>query len=157
VTTVVSKLFHIVEPDKAYFGEKDAQQLAVIRRMVADLNMPVEIVGVPTVREDDGLALSSRNVLLSPEERTAAPVLYRALRLAAAMVAQGEYDPGKIRPAALAEIASQPLVQCEYFEIVDPAELQRVERITGPVLIGLAAWLGGTRLIDNVTAAPPVG
>jgi pantoate--beta-alanine ligase len=152
VATVVAKLLNIVQPDRAYFGEKDAQQLAVIRRMVADLNLPVEIVGVPTVREADGLALSSRNRRLSAEERAAAPALYRALQAAATVIAAGERDPRKAKQAALAVLRSRQDIKVEYFEIVDPEELQPVTEIGGPVLVAGAVWLGATRLIDNVMA-----
>jgi len=152
VATVVMKLFNIVRPDYAFFGEKDMQQLAVIRRMVADLNFPVRIVGVPTVRESDGLALSSRNKYLKPEERKAAPVLYGALQNAASRIASGEHDGAKVRQEALDQLAASPLIRVDYFEIVDPLELQPVTDIRGPVRIAGAIWLGTTRLIDNVTA-----
>lgn len=155
VTTVVAKLFGIVQPDRAYFGEKDAQQLAVVRRMVQDLNMPVEIVACPTVREADGLAMSSRNRRLSPEERRAAPAIYRALRVAAAQVAAGQRDPAQVRRAALAVLENEPLLRTEYFEIVDPEEIQPVARIEREVLIACAVWAGTTRLIDSVRARPP--
>jgi pantoate--beta-alanine ligase len=152
VATVVMKLFNIVRPDYAFFGEKDMQQLAVIRRMVADLNFPVRIVGVPTVRESDGLALSSRNKYLKPEERKAAPILYGALQNAASRIASGERDGAKVRQEALDQLAASPLIRVDYFEIVDPLELQPVTDIRGPVRIAGAIWLGTTRLIDNVTA-----
>ena len=154
VATVVAKLLNIVQPDRAYFGEKDAQQLAAIRRMVADLDLPVTIVGVPTVREADGLALSSRNRLLSSDERAVAPLLYRALQAAASAIACGESDPEKAKLSGLAVFEREPRIQVEYFEIVDPEELQPVAEIAGPVLIAAAAWLGTTRLIDNVMARP---
>ena len=154
VTTVVAKLFHIVEPDAAYFGEKDAQQLAVIRRMVRDLDMPVRIVGVPTMRESDGLALSSRNQRLSPEERRVAPLLYQALLAAERAIAAGAIDPAEARGAALALLGREPLVRVEYFEVVDPEEMQPVDRIAGPVRVAAAVWLGETRLIDNMLAEP---
>jgi pantoate--beta-alanine ligase len=150
VATVVAKLFQIVQPDRAYFGEKDAQQLAVIRRMVSDLNMPVEIVPVPTVREADGLALSSRNQRLNAEERRAAPVLYRALVAAGSLIAQGCEDPAMVRQAAFRVLAQEPAVRLEYFEIVDPDGMTAVQWISGPVRIAIAAWLGSTRLIDNI-------
>lgn len=153
VTTVVLKLLNIVQPDRAYFGEKDAQQLAAIRRMVADLNVPVEIVAVPTVREADGLALSSRNQLLSPEERRVAPAIYRALQAAQQLAAAGVTDPVEVRRQALATLEPFPQIRVEYFEIVDPEEMQPVERIAGPVRVAAAAWLGSTRLIDNVPCA----
>jgi pantoate--beta-alanine ligase len=154
VTTVVAKLFHIVQPDVAYFGEKDAQQLAVIRRMVRDLDMPVRIVGVPTMRESDGLALSSRNQRLSPEERRVAPLLYQALLAAERAIAAGATDPAEARGAALAVLGREPLVRVEYLEVVDPEEMHPVDRIVGPVRVAAAVWLGATRLIDNVLAEP---
>ena len=150
VATVVLKLLNIVQPHRAYFGEKDMQQLAVIRRMVADFNVPVTIVGVPTVREPDGLAVSSRNRYLDAEQRKAAPVLYRALQEAAKQVQGGEKDASKVRDAALHVLNETPLVRVEYFEIVDPEEIQPAGTITGPVRIAGAIWLGATRLIDNV-------
>ncbi len=153
VTTVVSKLFNIVQPHRAYFGEKDAQQLAVIRRMVIDLNMPVQIVPVPTVREPDGLALSSRNRHLSAEDRRIAPGLYRALETARGAIASGVDDPAEVRKRALATLAGHPEFRVEYFEIVDPDDMQPVGKITGPVRIAVAAWLGATRLIDNVLSS----
>ncbi|HYR43123.1 MAG TPA: pantoate--beta-alanine ligase, partial [Terriglobia bacterium] len=134
------------------FGEKDMQQLAVIRRMVTDLNLPVEIVGVPTVREADGLAISSRNQYLRPGERKAAPVLYRALQAAANCIRSGDRDARKIREAGMAVLGNESLVRLEYFEIVDPGELQPVSTISGPVRIAAAIWIGATRLLDNVAA-----
>jgi pantoate--beta-alanine ligase len=154
VSTVVTKLFQIVQPDRAYFGEKDAQQLAVIRRMVLDLNVPVEVVGVPIVREASGLALSSRNRHLSEGDREIATALYRSLRAAEAAVERGERDAARVKGEALAVLAERPEIQVEYFEIVDPAEVQPVAEIRGPVLVAVAAWLSGTRLIDNVTVTP---
>jgi pantoate--beta-alanine ligase len=151
VTTVVAKLFNIVQPERAYFGEKDAQQLAVIRRMVEDLNIPVTIVGVPTVREASGLALSSRNQHLSADERCIATALHQALQAAKESVARGTADAEAVKREALEVLASRPQIRVEYFEIVDPDELQPVAEIRGPVLIAVAAWLGSTRLIDNVT------
>jgi pantoate--beta-alanine ligase len=155
VATVVMKLFQIVQPDRAYFGEKDAQQLAVIRRMVADFNVPIEIVGVPTVREADGLALSSRNQRLQPGERRAATVLYKALKAASAQVAEGVRDAASVRQAAREVVEREPAVRLEYLEIVEPHEMQPVERIDGPVIAAGAIWVGGTRLIDNVICVPP--
>jgi pantoate--beta-alanine ligase len=155
VATVVLKLFEIVRPHRAYFGEKDAQQVAVIRRMVADLNVAVEIIGVPTVREADGLALSSRNALLASEERKLAPYLYRSLRAASQCVEHGEINPAQVREAALAVLSGVPGMRVEYFEIVDADDLQPVERIAGPVTIAAAVWLGSTRLIDNLLVIPP--
>ena len=154
VATVVSKLFDIVQPDDAYFGEKDAQQLAVIRRLVVDLNMPIEIVGVETVREDDGLAMSSRNTRLSPEERSKAIVLYRALREAERIIAGGERDARVVERRAAAAIPSDASLRLEYLDVVDPVELQPVDTITGTVLVAGALWVGHTRLIDNVTYTP---
>jgi pantoate--beta-alanine ligase len=150
VATVVLKLLNIVQPDRAYFGEKDAQQLAAIRRMTIDLDVPVEIVGVPTVREDDGLALSSRNRHLSPLERRIAPALYRALQEAGQLIESGLTDPQQIKTKALATLHPFPQIRIEYFEIVDPLEMHPVERIAGPVRVAVAAWLGSTRLIDNI-------
>jgi len=154
VATVVSKLFDIVQPDDAYFGEKDAQQLAVIRRLVIDLNMPIEIVGVETVREDDGLAMSSRNTRLTPEERSKAIVLYRALREAGRIIAEGERDARVVERRAAAVIPSDASLRLEYLDVVDPVELQPVDTITGTVLVAGALWVGHTRLIDNVTYTP---
>ena len=150
VATVVTKLFEIVQPDVAYFGEKDAQQLAVIRRMVSDFNMPLQIVGVPTVREADGLALSSRNARLSPEERSKATLLYLALREAARAIEDGEQDARAVERRAAAVIPSDASLRLEYLEVVDPVELQRVDSVTGKVLIAGALWVGNTRLIDNI-------
>jgi len=151
VATVVAKLFEIVQPQVAYFGEKDAQQLAVIRRMVIDVNIPVEIVGVATVREADGLALSSRNVRLSPEERSKATALYRALREAERAIAEGERDARAVERRATAVIPSDASLKLEYLDVVDPIELQRVDTIAGKVLVAGALWVGNTRLIDNLS------
>jgi pantoate--beta-alanine ligase len=155
VATVVMKVFQIAQPDRAYFGEKDAQQLAVIRRMVADLNVPVEIVPVPTVREADGLALSSRNQRLLPGERRVATVLYEALQVARAQVVGGVRDAANVRQAAKDVVDREPAVRLEYLDIVDPREMQPVERIDGPVIAAGAIWVGATRLIDNVICVPP--
>ena len=154
VATVVTKLFEIVQPDVAYFGEKDAQQLAVIRRMVRDFNMPIQIVGVPTVREADGLAMSSRNTRLSPEERSKATALYRALREAERAIRDGERDARAVERRAAAQIPPDGSLRLEYLEVVDPVELQHVDRIAGKVLIAGALWVGSTRLIDNMTCNP---
>ena len=151
VATVVLKLLNIVRPDRAYFGEKDLQQLTIVRRMVSDLNLAVTIVGVPIVREADGLALSSRNKYLSPEERKAAPLLNRALQEAASRIRAGERDVPQIRQGALEVMAVSPLIRVEYFEIVDLDELQPQEVIRGPVRIAAAIWIGSTRLIDNMS------
>ena len=155
VATVVMKLFGIVQPDRAYFGEKDAQQLAIIRRLVADLNVPVQIVGVPTVREPDGLALSSRNTQLGPGERQSAVALFRALQTADRLIAGGDADPEHVKRAAAAAIPpDNPSLRLEYLEIVDPADMQPVTAITGPVRAAGALWVGSTRLIDNVLSVP---
>ncbi len=154
VATVVAKLFHIVQPDLAFFGEKDAQQLALIRRMVDDLNLPVRIVGVPTVREEDGLALSSRNRLLSRQHRAVAPALYRALLKARSLIEAGERDANKVCGRALAYLQAQPGVRVEYLQIVDPDEMQPVNTIAGPVRVAAAMWLGSTRLIDSLLVEP---
>jgi pantoate--beta-alanine ligase len=154
VATIVMKLFGIVQPDRAYFGEKDAQQLAIVRRMVSDLNVGVEVVGVATVREQDGLALSSRNVGLTPAERELAPALVRALQTADRLIAGGESDGRAVVRAATATISGNPLLKLEYLEIVDPADMQPVERISGPVRVAGALWVGSTRLIDNVLSTP---
>lgn len=150
VATVVSKLFGIVGPDCAYFGEKDAQQLAVVRRMVRDLNMPIEVIGVPTVREADGLAMSSRNVHLGPEERGLALSLYRALRHAQGLVASGERDAARVVKEAAKIIPSQAAVKLEYLEVVDAEEMQPIAKIDRPVRVAGAMWVGSTRLIDNL-------
>ncbi len=150
VATVVLKLFNIVQPDRAYFGEKDAQQLAIIRRMVEDLNVPVSVVPVPIVREPDGLALSSRNKHLTSREREIAPVLSCALRQALESIGSGERSVGAIQKSAAALIARSPEARLEYFEIVDPATLQPLDRVEGPVLVAAAMSLGSTRLIDNM-------
>jgi len=155
VTTVVAKLFNIVQPDRAYFGEKDFQQLCVIRRMVQDLNMPVSVVPVPILREADGLALSSRNVYLGPDERAAAPALHRALQVSRQMIEEGERNPAAVKDAAARILASEQLVKPEYFEIVDTVDVQPVLEITGEVRIAGAIWVGKTRLIDNVAAVSP--
>lgn len=152
VATVVLKLFNIVQPDFAYFGEKDYQQLSVIRRMVDDFNLRLTIVPVPTYRESDGLAMSSRNVYLSPDERAAAPTLYRALMLARERIAAGETDVAAIKSAATNVLAAEPLIRVQYFEIVDPYEVQPVATVSGPVRIAAAIFIGKTRLIDNVAA-----
>lgn len=153
VATVVLKLFGIVQPDRAYFGQKDAQQLAVIARMVRDLNVPVTIVPIPTVREPDGLALSSRNKHLSTDERQIAPAIYRALSLAGAQIAAGERSPATLRENALLLLQQYPELRVEYLELVHPETLQPVVEITGRVLIAIAAWIGSTRLIDNILVA----
>jgi pantoate--beta-alanine ligase len=155
VATVVLKFFNIVRPDYAYFGEKDAQQLAIIRRLVRDFNVPLSIVGVETVREADGLALSSRNARLSPEEREIAPALHRALHTAADAIAGGASDSDEIRRRAAAVIPAHGSLRLEYLEIVDPDTMQPVETVVTDVCVAGAMWVGSTRLIDNVTARPP--
>jgi pantoate--beta-alanine ligase len=152
VATVVAKLLNIVGPSKAYFGEKDAQQLAVIARMVDDLNMPVEIVPVPTVREPDGLALSSRNKRLTAEERKIAPMLYKALQLAAGYIRDGCKSAAEVRDLAIGYLQARPEFRVEYLEVVDAESMTPVEQIAGSVRIAVAAWLGTVRLIDNVKA-----
>ena len=154
VATVVMKLLQIVQPDRAYFGEKDAQQLAVIRHLVRDFNVPVGIEGVATVRDADGLALSSRNQQLNPEERLLARCLYNALCEAGRHIARGVDDAGRVRDAAGALVPRDTRLRLEYLEIVDPEHLQPVERIEGPVLVAGALWVGSTRLIDNVMCDP---
>ncbi|MGA9529335.1 MAG: pantoate--beta-alanine ligase [Terriglobales bacterium] len=154
VTTVVAKLFHIVEPDRAFFGQKDAAQVAIIRRMVRDLNFPVEIVSCPIIREPDGLAMSSRNVYLSAEERRRAPVLHRSLQEVEKAFRAGERSASKLSQAGRAVIGQEPEVRLDYFEIVDPDTLDAVERVTGETLVAVAAFVGATRLIDNFVLEP---
>lgn len=149
VCTVVSKLFHIVMPDKAYFGQKDAQQLAVIRHMVDDLDFGIEIVGCPIIREEDGLAKSSRNTYLNKEEREAALVLNQSLTEGKALMDAGETDAGKIRQAIVEKLESEPLAKIDYVEVVDWNTLEPVENAEEPVLVAIAAYIGKTRLIDN--------
>ncbi len=149
VCTVVSKLFHIVAPDRAYFGQKDAQQLAVIRRMVRDLNFDIQIVGCPIVREEDGLAKSSRNTYLNAEERKAAVVLSRAVFLGRSMMEKGEKSAAAVLAAMKACIESEPLARIDYVEMVDADSMQPVEQAQGPVLCAMAVYIGKTRLIDN--------
>jgi pantoate--beta-alanine ligase len=150
VTTVVTKLFAIVGPSTAYFGRKDAQQLAVVRRMATDLNLPVEVVGCPLVREPDGLALSSRNAYLSGDERRAATVLSLALRAAADAVIAGERDAHAVTRAIETMVATEPLVELEYAEVRQGADLEPVEHLEGELLVAVAAQVGAARLIDNV-------
>ena len=154
VATVVTKLFNIIGPDRAYFGEKDAQQLRVIKRMVLDLNLPVAIVAVPTVREPDGLAMSSRNTYLAPEERRAALVLYRALSSAEEIFGRGERRAGAILARMREIIEAEPLARIDYVAVVDDETLAPVEEIDRPVLVALAVFIGRTRLIDNVVLRP---
>ncbi|SDB38357.1 pantoate--beta-alanine ligase [Streptococcus henryi] len=149
VCTVVGKLFNIVEPNKAYFGQKDAQQLAVIRHMVEDLNFNLEIVGCPIVREADGLAKSSRNSYLSKDERKAALVLSQSLAIAQKMINEGERDTGKLTLAMTKHIENEPLAKIDYIEFVDWKTLEPVGLIDRPVLNAIAVYIGKTRLIDN--------
>jgi pantoate--beta-alanine ligase len=149
VTTVVLKLLNIVAPDQAYFGEKDAQQLRVIRRMVADLNLNVKVIGCPIVREADGLALSSRNTYLDPKQRQAALILYRTLDEAGRLIAAGERDAQSLQRRLLQFLATEPSATLDYLEIVSSDTLQPLIRLQGAVLIALAVKIGATRLIDN--------
>jgi pantoate--beta-alanine ligase len=155
VATVVLKLFEIVQQDKAYFGEKDAQQLAVVGRLVSDFNVPTDVIGVPTVREPDGLALSSRNQRLGPHERQLAPALYRALQRVQNAIAAGVTDASDLEQLASSQIPPDPLLKLEYLEIVEPLDFQPVEHVRGPVVAAGALWVGTTRLIDNVRCVPP--
>jgi pantoate--beta-alanine ligase len=155
VATVVAMLFSAVQPARAYFGEKDAQQLRVVRRLVADLLMPIEIVGVPTVRDDDGLALSSRNALLSPEERSTAACIPRSLRAIQHAWDGGERDAAGLRRVLDAELLTQPDVTVEYATLVDPQTLAEQDgEIDGAVLVLIAVKIGGVRLIDNCYLSP---
>jgi pantoate--beta-alanine ligase len=155
VATIVLKLFNIVQPQVAYFGEKDAQQLAIIRRMVSDLNVPVTIAPVPTVREPDGLALSSRNQHLSAEERALAPALHKALIVARDGVAAGTRDAAAVKQLAAEAVPGDARLRLEYLEIVDPWTFQPLEHIDRTVVAAGALWVGSTRLIDNVLCTPP--
>jgi pantoate--beta-alanine ligase len=154
VATVVLKLFQIVQADKAYFGEKDAQQLAIVRRLVSDLNVPVSIVGVPTVREPDGLALSSRNARLNAAERPLATALYRALKQVKEAVAAGISDPAELKRRGSEQIPRDDRLKLEYLEIVEPVDCQPVSTVEGPVVVAGALWVGATRLIDNMRCTP---
>jgi pantoate--beta-alanine ligase len=154
VTTVVAKLFNIIEPHGAFFGQKDAAQLAVIRRMVRDLNFPVEIVACPIVREADGLAMSSRNAYLNREERGRAIVLHRSLEGAQERFRAGERNSNRLISAARELISSEPDVRVDYLEMVDPESLEPVEIASGKVLLAVAAYVGTTRLIDNMVLEP---
>jgi pantoate--beta-alanine ligase len=156
VATVVAKLFAIVGPCRAFFGEKDFQQLAVVRRMVLDLSIPVDVVGCPTVREPDGLAMSSRNAYLTSNERAAAPVVHAALQAGRAAVDAGERDPAKVSALMADLISAQPLAQLDYAEVVDAASLQVPDRLEGTLRLLAAARFGKARLIDNVGAEVPL-
>ncbi|MGE5083425.1 MAG: pantoate--beta-alanine ligase [Acidobacteriota bacterium] len=150
VTTVVSKLFHIVAPDLAFFGQKDAAQAAIIRRMVLDLNLPVEITVCPIVREPDGLAMSSRNAYLDPEQRRRALVLHRSLTRVQELIDQGEVSATVLASHGRKEFAAEPSVRLDYFEVVNPDTLDPIEDISNGALIAVAAYIGSTRLIDNL-------
>ncbi|MGE5377582.1 MAG: pantoate--beta-alanine ligase [Bacteroidota bacterium] len=150
VTTVVAKLFNSVQPDKAYFGQKDAQQAAVIRQMVRDLNFPIEIVVCPIMREPDGLAMSSRNVYLDPQQRKAATVLSRSLREAREAYDNGERDAGMLRQIMKDVLASEPLAQVQYVSCADYETLEELETVEQKALLSMAVFLGKTRLIDNM-------
>jgi pantoate--beta-alanine ligase len=150
VATVVTKLFNIVAPDRAYFGKKDYQQFLVVRRLARDLAIPVEIISVPTVREPDGLAMSSRNIRLGLRERQAATVLYRSLLKAQELAWGGICDASQILAQVRDLIVQEPLVELQYAELADPETLAPVERVAGPALLALAAHVGGVRLIDNI-------
>lgn len=149
VCTVVGKLFNIVRPDRAYFGQKDAQQLATIRRFVRDLNFGIEIVPCPIVREADGLAKSSRNTYLNPAERQAALILSKSLKLGKEAIENGEKDAKKVIEIIKANLATEPLARIDYVEVVDFENIQRVDTISGETLVAIAVYIGKTRLIDN--------
>ena len=155
VTTVVAKLFNMVAPDRAYFGQKDYQQVIVIQKMVSDLNMPLTVIACPIVREDDGLAMSSRNAYLSEEERRAALVLSQALHLAAERVAAGERHGPRLAAAVRECIAAESLARIDYVTVCDPQTLQAVETCTGTIVVALAVFIGATRLIDNALLSIP--
>jgi pantoate--beta-alanine ligase len=152
VTTIVAKLFHVVQPQVAVFGQKDAQQVAVIRRMVEDLNFDVSLIVGPTVREADGLAMSSRNRYLSPDQRSQAPVLFRALREAERLLLEGERDAEALREVMRGHITTAPSASLEYVSVADADSLGELEHVTAgqPVLVSLAVRFGSTRLIDNI-------
>ena len=150
VATVVAKLFNMVAPAKAYFGQKDAQQVVVVKRMVADLNMGIEIVLVPTLRESDGLAIGSRNIWLGPEERRAAAILFKALTLARRLGQEGEKDVDRIRRRMISLIEQEPLARIDYVSLADAETLAELDLIDRPALASLAVWIGKTRLIDNM-------
>jgi pantoate ligase / CMP/dCMP kinase len=157
VATIVTKLFNIVRPDRAYFGQKDAQQLAIIRRIVSDLNFPIEIVGCPTLRAESGLALSSRNQYLSATGRSQAAVIYRSLQQAQKLAAQGEPSHQHIFAAVKEELSTVPEFDLEYLELVDPQTLESIDSIKQPALLAIAGRIENTRLIDNVVIDPNVG
>lgn len=150
VCSVVAKLFNIVTPDSAYFGQKDAQQLAVIRRMVRDLNFNIRIVACPIIREEDGLAKSSRNTYLNAEERVAAVVLSRALNQGKALIESGEQSAAKVKDVIMEELCKEPLAKVDYVEVVDADSIEPIKELKGNVLVAIAVYIGKTRLIDNV-------
>ncbi|MBQ3165140.1 MAG: pantoate--beta-alanine ligase [Lachnospiraceae bacterium] len=149
VCSVVAKLFNIVAPDSAYFGQKDAQQLAVIRRMVRDLNFNIRIVACPIIREEDGLAKSSRNTYLNAEERVAAVVLSRALNQGKALIESGEQSAAKVKDVIMEELCKEPLAKVDYVEVVDADSIEAIKELKGNVLVAIAVYIGKTRLIDN--------
>jgi pantoate--beta-alanine ligase len=155
VTTIVTKLFNITEPHRAYFGQKDAQQTVVIKKMVHDLNLNLEIIVMPTIRESDGLAMSSRNAYLTPEERRAAPVLFKALSLMQKLHASGEYNADVLRERAMTLVNHEPLVSVDYISVADRGTLEELSVIDRPALISLALRIGKVRLIDNVLLQSP--
>lgn len=150
VCSVVAKLFNIVAPDSAYFGQKDAQQLAVIRRMVRDLNFDIRIVACPIIREEDGLAKSSRNTYLNAEERAAAVVLSRALNKGKALIESGEQSAAKVKDVIMEELCKEPLAKVDYVEVVDADSIEAIKELNGNVLVAIAVYIGKTRLIDNI-------
>ena len=152
VVTIVMKLFNLIQPDMAYFGQKDAQQAVIIRKMVSDLNMNVKIRVLPIVRERDGLAMSSRNKYLNDEERKSALILYRALLKAKEEIAEGKRNAGEIRETMTKMLETEKLARLDYITIVDPESLHEITGIDKPVLIAIAVWFGKTRLIDNIIA-----
>jgi pantoate--beta-alanine ligase len=149
VCTVVNKLFQIVQPNRAYFGQKDAQQLAVVRRLVSDFNLSIEIVACPIVREEDGLAMSSRNRYLNEEERKAARCLSLGLKAGSALIESGETNPDKVADAVRKEITAEPLARIDYISLVHPDTIRPITKIDGPVLCAVAVYIGSTRLLDN--------
>jgi pantoate--beta-alanine ligase len=155
VATVVTKLFNTAMPDLAVFGQKDAQQLAIIKQLTSDLDYGIEIIGVPIVRESDGLAMSSRNAYLSPEERKQAPALYRGLSAAKQRFEEGASDASTLLEAARAVVEAQPLAELEYLDLRDAVSLEEVSEVSAPALLALAATFGHTRLIDNIVLSAP--
>ncbi len=149
VCTVLTKFFNIIQPDRAYFGQKDAQQLAIVKHMVSDLNMNLEIIGCPIVREEDGLAKSSRNTYLSPEERKAALILSKTIFMGQKMVQDGETDAVRLTDAMKANIETEPLAKIDYVKAVDGLTMQQIKTIKAPALVAMAVYIGKTRLIDN--------